>query len=113
MDSNLIDKDNLLDYQTFLRSLKGERNLSNYTIKNYGIDLRDLSSFLRTQRFDTVTRQDARNFLSHLEKNKFGRRSIARKISACRSFFSWLMREKKSLKNPFAMIATPKIEKKL
>lgn len=97
----------------YLQSLKSERNFSPYTIQNYGIDLEDLLQFLKGRPVYSMKRDDARKFLYQLEKNNFKRRSIARKISACRSFFNWMMREKLAASNPFALIGTPRLEKKL
>lgn len=97
----------------FLSSLRSERNLSPYTIKNYSIDLDDLCEYLKDKPFSKVKKLDARGFLYYLENKKFKRRSLARKISACRSFYAWLQREKKISENPFALISTPRLEKKL
>lgn len=99
--------------KSYLNSLKTEKNFSPYTIKNYAIDLRDLSLFLKERSFFSLKREDARRFLYFLEDKKFKRRSLARKISGCRSFFSWLLREKYISENPFELITTPKIEKRL
>jgi integrase/recombinase XerC len=38
---------------------------------------------------------------------------LARKISACRSFFKYLVREGMAAENPFDLISTPKLPKKL
>ncbi|OGC40677.1 hypothetical protein A2526_01490, partial [candidate division WOR-1 bacterium RIFOXYD2_FULL_36_8] len=98
---------------SYLGSLKSERNLSYHTIKNYNIDLKDFFLFLKDKQITDVTRNDARRFLYSLENRKFKRRSLARKISACRSFYSWLLREKTAKDNPFLLLSTPKLEKKL
>ena len=99
--------------KAFLKSLKSERNFSPYTITNYGIDLEKLSEFLGEKSVFSAKKDDARRFLYFLEKQNFKRRSLARKISACRSFYVYLMREKMVSANPFALLSTPKIEKKL
>ncbi len=100
--------------EKFIESLKSERNYSNYTIKNYKIDLIDLEKFLKKNKRPTnkVDRLTAREFLYELQK-KYSRRSLARKISACRSFFRFLIREKLTSKNPFELIKTPKLQKRL
>ncbi|MFA4904909.1 MAG: site-specific tyrosine recombinase/integron integrase [Candidatus Margulisiibacteriota bacterium] len=99
----------------YLSSIKSERNFSPYTLINYRLDLEQLAKFLvekKRQLFHT-DRSGAREFLYHLEGKKYARRSLARKISAVRSFFRWLTREKKLKANPFELISTPKIEKRL
>jgi len=94
----------------FLLHLRNERNYSGHTISNYGRDLKFLSAFLKDK---TIDRLAAREYLICLEKKKYSRRSIARKLSAARSFFRYLIREKKTKVNPFQNLLTPKLPKKL
>jgi len=100
--SPLIEK-----YITFLTT---ERNYSSHTISNYRRDLVYLMNFLKEKKID---RETARNYLVELEKRRYARRSIARKISSARSFFRFLLREKLTSKNPFENLLTPKLPKKL
>ncbi|MFA4967086.1 MAG: tyrosine recombinase XerC [Candidatus Margulisiibacteriota bacterium] len=101
--------------KNFIDSLKSERNFSDYTLINYGIDLDQFCRFLEKQETPlfSMSRQNAREFLYYLEGQKFSRRSLARKISAIRSFFRWLVREGKTKSNPFELLSTPKLQKKL
>src|SRR3989338_2929984 len=94
----------------FLNYLQTERNYSPHTISNYQRDLIFLVSFLKGKRTDRLA---AREYLLALEKKRFSRRSIARKLSASRSFFRFLVREKLSSANPFENLLTPKLPKKL
>lgn len=98
----------------FLQFLKTERNYSSYTVKNYAIDLADLLRFLEKRKtsLNQADRLVAREFLYSLQK-KYSRRSLARKISTCRSFFRFLIRENYVDKNPFELIKTPKLERRL
>lgn len=97
-------------FDDFLNYLKNERNYSDHTLSNYGRDLRFLLSFLKDRKIDRLT---AREYLLALEKNNYSRRSIARKLSAARSFFRYLQREKKTRENPFQNLVTPKLPRKL
>ncbi len=104
--------------ESFISSLKEERNLSPYTTKNYKIDLKQLLNYLSSKGslFLTPSRIDhevARRFLIYLEKQRYSRRSLARKIAACRSLFKYLVREGEAKVNPFKLISTPKLKKKL
>jgi len=94
----------------YLHYLKTERNYSPHTISNYARDLAFLMVFLKERKIDRGT---ARDFLNELEKKRYSRRSIARKLSAARSFFRYLLREKLTEGNPFDLLLTPKIQKKL
>jgi len=102
MDSELLQK--------FIAHLKTERNYSKHTLSNYGLDLRFLIGFLGKKKID---RSAAREYLLELEKKRFSRRSVARKLSSARSFFRFLAREKIIDKNPFENLLTPKLPKKL
>ena len=96
--------------QKFLNYLKNERNFSPHTINNYARDLESLASFFKNK---TIDRSSAREYLLMLEKRKYSRRSIARKLSSARSYFHFLVREKMEKFNPFGNIITPKLPKKL
>jgi len=94
----------------FANYLKNERNYSPHTISNYQRDLNFLISFLKDKKMERLT---AREYLIELEKQKYSRRSIARKLSAARSYFRYLLREKKTKSNPFQNLLTPKLPKRL
>ena len=96
--------------QNFLNYLRNERNYSPHTISNYARDIKFLVGFLKNKNIDRLA---AREYLLALEKNHFSRRSIARKLSAARSFFRYLLREKKAGANPFQNLLTPKLPKNL
>ena len=105
--------------EEFLRALKTQKGYSDHTIRNYKVDLRQFLHFLmekatesgeETQpRIESVHFQLIREFLGRLFGN-CRRTTIARKLSAIRSFFSFL--EKKGLKvgNPAADLPAPKRE---
>lgn len=99
----------------FIAALKDERNFSEHTLKNYSLDLGQLDEFSKKIGVPVYSfeRKEARKFLYHLENLKYSRRSLARKISACRSFYRYLMREGRVKENPFEVISTPKLEKRL
>ncbi|MBU1026727.1 MAG: tyrosine recombinase XerC [Candidatus Margulisbacteria bacterium] len=102
-----FDNEQILE---FIKHLKTERNYSPHTLSNYQRDLRYLTTFLKDRKID---RTAARDYLLSLEKKRYSRRSIARKLSSARSFFRFLAREKLIEKNPFANLLTPKLPKKL
>ena len=106
----------------FLNYLTYERNVSTNTIEAYRDDLESFIKFLcndyftmqrdqiELRRIDHLT---IRAYLAHLGKRKLKRSSIARHLSALRSFFKFLMREGVVTANPARTVATPKREKKL
>src|SRR5205085_8150329 len=65
---------------------------------------------LGLRRVDTLA---IRAYLAHLARRKLSRSSIARHLSALRTFFKYLMREGVVDANPARSVATPKREKHL
>ena len=66
-------------------------------------DLAELRSFLRglgRERWDEVVLPDLQSFLDHLAGQGTGPRSRARKLSAVRQFYRFLLREGLSTHNP-------------
>jgi integrase/recombinase XerC len=102
------------EVQTFLRSLEAERQLSGHTVEAYSRDLRDLEDFLdgyygsESWAWNEVDRLAVRAFLSHLTMESLSRRTIARKLSAVRSFFRFLHREGTVEANPARHVRAPK-----
>lgn len=98
----------------FLIYLKIEKNMSPHTVINYSVDLKELAIFLgESANIEEVDYLTLRKFLAVLKQKGLSRRTIARRISAVRSFFKFLYREGYIKYNPVAPLATPKVEKTL
>ena len=102
----------------FLTYLQVEKNSSPLTRENYNRDIGDFDAFLSGKLdggFDwkDVTIPYIRSYLAFLNKKKYARRTVARKISSLRSFYKFLLREGHIGVNPFTKIRTPKLEKRL
>ena len=109
-------------YTTYL---KAEKNASDYTVRNYLHDLlggrkpgaeNGFFQFLRQKKITTladVDRQVIRDYNAWLMENDIARSSIARRQSAIRSFFSFLVREGFLPFNPMEDVASPKREQRL
>ena len=96
--------------------LKAERNASAYTVRNYTTDLLGFFQFLRTKGVKSlkeVDRQVLRQYLSGLMEQGFVKASIARKLSAIRSFYRYLLREGMITTSPVATTSSPKLDKLL
>lgn len=103
----------------FLEQLEKERDLSPHTVSAYGRDLKEFSTFLAgyygTEEWSWggVDRLAIRGFLSHLTRRGLSRRSIARALSAVRSFYRYLHRQELVETNPARGVSGPKLEKHL
>lgn len=100
----------------FFRVLANERRLSPHTLTNYRRDLAALAAFARARGADDWRALDAaaaRAFAAALHHRGLGGRSIARSLSAVRSFYRFLVREALTTSNPFTGVPAPKAGKRL
>lgn len=102
----------------FMQYLQIEKNASQHTVVNYRADIDYFVTFARSQGggevlFTRVTPIFIRAYLTSLMEQGYSRRTIARRIAALRSFFRFLCREEIINDNPFTLVHSPKLEKKL
>ncbi len=103
-------------FNRYINHLEVERNASAYTVRNYKADLLDFFSFLREKKvatLDEVDRKVLRDYLAHLVRRGIVKASIARKLSAIRSFYRYLVQEKIIEANPIKTVSSPKLDKRL
>ena len=98
----------------FLQHLTVVRNASEHTIRNYGIDLKSLQSYFeQPPLLRAIDRKTVRDFLVWLTKQKVSKRTVARRLSSLRSFFTFAQKNKLIDVNPMEDIESPKLEKKI
>jgi len=103
-------------FNKYINYLEAERNASPYTVRNYTTDLLDFFQFLTTKGVGSlkeVDRHVLRDYLSHLMEQGRVKASTARKLSAIRSFYKYLLRERMVAANPIATTASPKLDRRL
>jgi integrase/recombinase XerC len=103
-------------FTRYINYLEAERNASPYTVRNYTTDLLDFFNFLRTRGISSLKEVEnltLRDYLAHLMKQGFVKASIARKLSAIRSFYRYLLREQMVSTSPVATTSSPKLDKRL
>jgi len=96
----------------FIAFIKVERGLSENTIEAYSRDLLRLTDFLQDKGADDlekITSLEVHRYLVHLEEQRLSRRSKARMLSALRTFFKFLIRERWLSVNPMEHIESPKM----
>lgn len=107
------------DYlQKFLTYLKVEKDCSEHTLTSYEKDLLAFAEFVykRTEKtclWEQIGPLDIRAYLLDLNDKQYARRTIARRVSALRSFYKFLVRENVLEYSPLAKIRSPKLDKKL
>lgn len=104
----------------FIAHLRVEKNASPYTVRNYSYDISEFLEFLAAQGkspLETIERQTVRQYMARLAEQGIVKRSIARKLSAIRSFYRYLLREKIISSSPLAVrrnrASALKLEKRL
>jgi len=103
-------------FNRYIAYLEAERNVSPYTVRNYTNDLMEFFGFVREKGIDSlkdVNKQTLRGYLAQLMEQKYAKSSIARKLSAIRSFYRYLMREELISASPAATTVSPKLDKRL
>ena len=98
--------------------LEVEKNASKHTVNNYLIDINQFCKIKWNNQnppfvWNSVDRYDARGFVIYFQKKEISPSTICRKISALRSFFSYLLEEQRVDKNPFVGLNSPKKNKPL
>src|SRR4030081_1081203 len=97
--------------------MDNERDVSPTTLSAYRRDLKELVEFLggyygvRAWSWQGLDRLAIRGFMAHLTKKKLNKRSIARSLSAVRSFYKYLHRNEQVEANPARGVNTPKQDK--
>lgn len=100
--------------ESFIRHLSDERNYSEHTVKAYRGDLENFRNFLlkEEKKIEDADIATINAYVSTLY-GKNSPSSVERKVSAIRSFFSYLVRKGIATQNPAKLVRTPKKEKRL
>jgi integrase/recombinase XerC len=112
----------------FLHYLRNERNVSPHTLTNYGSDLEQFLKYLsapgEVESVEShavrkslvpadIDHRMIREFMGYLHDLGLQKTSIARKLTALRSFFKFCHREGLVVKNAAKLVATPKLPKRV
>jgi integrase/recombinase XerC len=112
-------------FNRYVNYLVAERNVSPYTVRNYTSDLvgnskrgtqKGFFQFLRLKNIESLDKADKwvlREYLAYLSNQGVAKASIARKLSAIRSFYRYLARENILDSNPMEHSVSPKLDKRL
>jgi len=106
---------------SFLNYLGVEKGFSSNTIDAYRNDLHQLASFVKEEaaRRGTILpwtgfdRQSMLSYLSDLKQRRYAPTTVARKVAAIKSFFSFLVAEGIIRDNPTRGVPSPKVGKSL
>ncbi len=94
----------------FLDMLAAEQGAGDNTLQAYRRDLEDFSEFLgrSQQNFGSVQTEKLRDYLGDLDTRGFKSSSVARRLSAMRHLFRFLLNERIRSDDPAAILSGPK-----
>lgn len=100
---------------TWLDNQWMERGLSRHTLESYGRDLRQFGCWLaaRGQALARCDRADLQDYLAARHGDGVSARSVARQLSALKSFFRWMKRENRIEEDPTLNVARPRLGRAL
>ena len=100
----------------FLAHLEVERRVSAHTLDAYRRDLAALAEWAQGQGIGDTAALDAarlRAFVAAEHRRGLSPKSLQRRLSACRSYFQWLLKHGRIALNPASAIRAPKAPRKL
>jgi len=99
----------------YLAHLRVERAASPQTLRAYSADLKRYLEWSERTGVDPIclTHRQMRLYLGEMDRSGYARRTIARRLSAVRSFFTYAVAEGFVASDPSSVLATPKIPTRL
>ncbi len=101
------------DAEAFLQDLATQRRMSALTVRAYRHDLEELAALAGTSTFNALAQADIRRFVARLHGRGLAPASLARTLSAWRSFYRWLGLQDKVSVNPVVGVRAPKRGRRL
>jgi len=103
--------------EMFLTHLRNERQVSAHTMDAYSRDAALFIEFLENNAYparpDTVDVKQLRHYLGEMRREGLSRATVARRLSALRTFFKYLKKKGFIESNPAAMMESSRRERKL
>lgn len=99
---------------SFLEFIKEDKKLSENTLQSYKRDIVQFEQYIDQNKinYQKVTDDDMKGYFSYLQQGGKKTSTISRNVASIRSFYQFLLRNKKVKKDPTEKIQSPKVEKK-
>ncbi|MCX7605065.1 MAG: site-specific tyrosine recombinase XerD, partial [Bryobacteraceae bacterium] len=98
----------------FLACARVEKGLAAHTLSSYSFDLKDFLGFCRSRRLGwPPAPADLRAYLDSLHAAELSPRTVARRLSALRQFFRFLLLEGRISEDPTALLTSPRLWRNL
>lgn len=105
-----------LNVDYFIENLKYQRQLSDHTVLNYAVDLKQFLTYLEKQEVKEpgeIKREHVRAYVRDMMGFGYSRSSVARKLSSIKSWASFMTRNGTVPKDPASGVRGPKLPSNL
>jgi integrase/recombinase XerD len=99
--------------EAFLEMLAAERGAARLTLSAYRGDLRDFQGFLAGGAIETAATDDLRRYLAKLKRAQMQPRTAARRLSALRQFYRFLLVDGRRTDDPTTVLDAPRLGRPL
>ena len=98
----------------FLEFLQNEKKLSDNTLQSYKRDILQFEEYVEKNRINYAKRnqEDIKTYLTHLQELGKKSSTISRNLASIRSFYQFLIRNRKVKHDPTGDVQSPKVEKR-
>jgi len=105
----------LLHLDAFLQHLSAERGLSEHTVRAYSSDLSRYFEWAERASVDPLRppHRALRRYLADLDRSGYARRTIARRLTALRTFMGYLTQEGIVQSDPSRVVSAPRTPRRL
>ena len=99
---------------SFLEFIKDDKKLSENTLQSYRRDIVQFEQYTNNNRinYQKITDEEMKKYFDYLQESGKKTSTISRNVASIRSFYQFLVRNKKIKKDPTEKIQSPKVEKK-
>ena len=100
---------------SFLEFIKDDKKLSENTLQSYRRDIVQFEQYTNNNRinYQKITDEEMKKYFDYLQETGKKTSTISRNVASIRSFYQFLVRNKKVKKDPTEKIQSPKVEKKV
>lgn len=99
----------------FLEFLQKEKKLSDNTLQSYKRDIIQYQNYIEENQinYTKVSKEDIKTYLNYLKKVGKKSSTISRNLASIRSFYQFLIRNRKIKNDPTEDVQSPKVEKRI
>ena len=100
---------------SFLEFIKDDKKLSENKLQSYRRDIVQFEQYTNNNRinYQKITDEEMKKYFDYLQESGKKTSTISRNVASIRSFYQFLVRNKKVKKDPTEKIQSPKVEKKV